>query len=45
MPWSAVTREALRLECEETLYIVMRAYKAATGEEIPAGAFTGYPGP
>src|SRR5712692_558790 len=44
MPWSAVTREALRLECEETLYIVMRAYKAATGEEIPADAFTGYPG-
>jgi len=44
-PWSAVTREALRLECEETLYIVMRAYKAATGEEIPADAFTGYPEP
>ena len=28
------------IECEETLYIAMRAYKAATGEELPADAFT-----
>jgi hypothetical protein len=28
------------IECEETLYIAMRAYKAATGDELPADAFT-----
>ena len=28
------------IECEETLYIAMRAYRAATGEELPADAFT-----
>lgn len=27
------------VECEDTLYIVMRAHKAATGEELPAAAF------
>jgi len=27
-------------ECEDTLYIVMRAHEAATGQEIPADAFT-----
>ena len=27
-------------ECEETLYIVMRAHKVATGQELPADAFT-----
>jgi len=34
------------IECEETLYIAMRAYKAATGEEIPPDVFTlRYPEP
>jgi hypothetical protein len=28
------------IECEETLYIVTRAHRAATGEEVPAAAFT-----
>ena len=28
------------IECEDTLYIVMRAHKTATGQEIPADAFT-----
>jgi hypothetical protein len=28
------------IECEETLSIAMRAYKAATGEEIPPDVFT-----
>jgi Protein of unknown function (DUF4240) len=28
------------IECEDALYIVMRAHKAATGEELPANAFT-----
>jgi hypothetical protein len=27
------------IECEDTLYIVMRAHKAATGEELPPAAF------
>jgi len=27
------------IECEETLYIAMRAHRAATGEEIPADVF------
>ena len=34
------------IECEETLYIAMRAYKVATGAELPAEAFTiRYPEP
>jgi hypothetical protein len=34
------------VECEETLYIAMRAYRAATGAELPADAFTiRYPEP
>ena len=34
------------VECEETLYIAMRAYRAATGAELPAEAFTiRYPEP
>jgi hypothetical protein len=34
------------IECEETLYIAMRAYRAATGAELPADAFTiRYPEP
>lgn len=28
------------VECEETLYIAMRAYRAATGAELPVDAFT-----
>jgi hypothetical protein len=28
------------IECEDTLYIAMRAYRAATGAELPADAFT-----
>jgi hypothetical protein len=28
------------VECEDTLYIAMRAHKAATGQELPADAFT-----
>jgi hypothetical protein len=33
-------------ECEETLYIAMRAHNAATGQELPADAFTmRYPEP
>jgi hypothetical protein len=34
------------IECEETLYTAIRAYRAATGAEIPADAFTiRYPQP
>jgi hypothetical protein len=34
------------VECEETLYIATRAYRAATGAELPAEAFTiRYPEP
>lgn len=34
------------IECEETLYIAMKAHKAATGEELPADACTvRYPEP
>lgn len=34
------------IECEQTLYIPMRAYRAAFGEELPADAFTiRYPEP
>lgn len=40
------TLDRSSIECEATLYIAMRAYKAATGEELPADAFTvRYPEP
>jgi hypothetical protein len=43
---SSPTLDRPCIECEETLYIAMRAYKAATGEELPADAFTvRYPEP
>ena len=36
---SAAARRAF-LECESMLYVPAQAYRAATGEELPAGAYT-----
>jgi hypothetical protein len=40
----AAAASRARIECELVLYIALKAHRAATGEELPEGAFTiGYP--